>query len=100
MVASNVEINAEGVNIGEANTLDFQLPLVVEVDGGVANIYANTVKITELDSVNHAIGNDVIVIVTNVNSTPYTNRINISDVLGIFLLLLLYILILHYIKTF
>lgn len=82
MVASNVEINAEGVNIGEANTLDFQLPLVVEVDGGVANIYANTVKITELDSVNHAIGNDVIVIVTNVNSTPYTNRINISDVFG------------------
>lgn len=79
---SEIEIRADNVPLGNADTLNIKSPLLVSVSNSVANIVANTSKITELPSITDATGEDILVIVTNATSTPVTERINVSDLFG------------------
>ena len=79
---ANVNIQEDGVNLAEANTLNFNTPLLASVNTstGVANIEASAIKITELSSAEQAVGQDLFVIVKNAFSFPVTENILVSDV--------------------
>ena len=87
---ANVEIRENNVKLGDgeieayANVINFRSPLTATVNttSGVANVGANTARITDLPSITDAIGNDVILIVTNATSIPVTERISVSDFFG------------------
>ena len=79
---ANVNIQEDGVNLAEANTLNFNTPLLASVNTstGIANIEASAIKITELGSAEQAVSQDLFVIVKNAFSFPVTENILVSDV--------------------
>lgn len=82
MTASNVLIHFDASILGEANALNFNSPLTVAINAGIANIVANTIKISELDSVSWAVGKNILPLVTNTEGTPVTSKIEITNLFG------------------
>jgi hypothetical protein len=87
---SDIEIRENNVKLGAgeveayANVINFKSPLTATVNttSGVANVGANTSRITDLPAISDAIGNDVLVVVTNATSIPVTEKISIADFFG------------------